>query len=305
MKRFTSLALSLLLIFSLLSGCGRAAAAPETVPAALPSVPESSAEVQAAFTYDLVPAYDGAPFAVIHNNVPYLDPAEFPQKAFERYAPLDRLGRCGDAVAAVGLETMPTEERGSIGMVKPTGWHTVKYDFVDGKYLYNRCHLIGWQLTGENANESNLITGTRYLNIEGMLPFENMIADFVKETEYHVLYRVTPVFVDDELLARGVLMEAMSLEDQGEGIQFCVFAYNVQPGAVLNYQDGSSTEDRKALPAQEETAADYILNTNSKKFHRPSCGSAQDISPKNRQEYTGSRQDLIDQGYSPCKRCNP
>ena len=138
---------------------------------------------------------------------------------------------------------MPTEERGSIGSVKPSGWQTVKYDFVDGKYLYNRCHLLGYQLTGENANEQNLITGTRYLNVDGMLPFENMVADYVKETDNHVMYRVTPVFDGAELVARGVLMEAYSVEDGGDGVEFCVYCYNVQPGVKIDYATGDSEEE--------------------------------------------------------------
>lgn len=220
---------------------------------------------------------------------------------------------------------MPTEDRGSIGQVKPTGWHTVKYDCVDGKYLYNRCHLLGYQLTGENANEENLITGTRYLNIEGMLPFENMVADYVQETGNHVLYRVTPIFEGSNLLASGVLMEGYSVEDSGEDILFCVYAYNVQPGVTIDYATGDSyltaggsavseepsTPVTPQKPEESETSgagtvqADYVLNTNTKKFHLPSCSSADDIKESNRQEYNGSREDLIAQGYDPCKRCNP
>ena len=168
---------------------------------------------------------------------------EITSVSYEYYSELDALGRCGVCIASVGQDIMPTEKRGSIGQVKPTGWHTVKYDFVDGKYLYNRCHLIGFQLTGENANKRNLITGTRYLNVEGMLPFENMVADYVKETENHVMYRVTPIFVGDELLARGVHIEAESVEDGGDGIMFNVFCYNVQPGVVLDYATGEGTAD--------------------------------------------------------------
>ena len=168
---------------------------------------------------------------------------EITSVSYEYYSELDALGRCGVCIASVGQDIMPTEKRGSIGQVKPTGWHTVKYDFVDGKYLYNRCHLIGFQLTGENANKRNLITGTRYLNVEGMLPFENMVADYVKETGNHVMYRVTPIFVGDELLARGVHIEAESVEDGGDGIMFNVFCYNVQPGVVLDYATGEGTAD--------------------------------------------------------------
>ena len=159
---------------------------------------------------------------------------------FEHYSDLDSLGRCGVAYSCVGTELMPTEKRGSIGNVKPSGWHSVKYDFIDGKYLYNRCHLIGYQLTAENANRKNLITGTRYLNVEGMLPFENMVADYIKETKNHVLYRVTPIFDGNDLVCRGVKMEAKSIEDNGDGICFNVFVYNIQPGVHIDYASGDS-----------------------------------------------------------------
>ena len=219
---------------------------------------------------------------------------------------------------------MPTEDRGSIGQVKPTGWHTVKYDNVDGKYLYNRCHLIGYQLTAENANEENLITGTRYLNIEGMLPFENMVADYVKETGNHVMYRVTPVFEGENLVASGVLMEGKSVEDNGEGVLFCAYAYNVQPGIFIDYATGDSTAagteqsvaaeqpqteavEQMENAVQEETPKEetYILNTSTKKFHRPGCSSVGQMKESNKEEFTGSRDDMIARGYDPCKRCNP
>ena len=188
-----------------------------------------------------IEGYSGTPYAAIGDNVPDFLPEDMTQQSFERYSKLDGLGRCGTAYANVGEDIMPKEERGNIGQVKPSGWQTVKYDIVDGKYLYNRCHLIGYQLTGENANVENLITGTRYLNVEGMLPFENMVADYVKETHAHVLYQVTPVFEENELVARGVRMEGWSVEDQGEGICFDVFAYNVQPGIEIDYATGEST----------------------------------------------------------------
>ena len=193
-----------------------------------------------------LPAYSGAPYAEVNGNTPDFTDAEktAARKSYETYAELDRLGRCGVCAASVGKDLMPTEERGSIGSVKHTGWpekvEDAKYDIVDGKYLYNRCHLIGFQLTGENANKQNLITGTRYLNVDGMLPFENMVADYVKETGNHVLYRVTPVFNGSDLVALGVLMEGYSVEDAGEGILFCVFCYNVQPGIVIDYATGKS-----------------------------------------------------------------
>lgn len=189
----------------------------------------------------MVPEFTDQPYVVINNNEPFFtDEEKETLDPFEFYSELDELGRCGMALANVCKELMPTGDRESIGQVKPTGWQTAKYDHVDGKYLYNRCHLIGFQLTGENANEKNLITGTRYMNVDGMLPFENMIDDYVDETENHVLYRVTPIYQGDELVARGVLMEAYSVEDQGEGICFNVYAYNNQPGVVIDYATGDS-----------------------------------------------------------------
>lgn len=202
-----------------------------------------SDDIGAEFDFSALPPYSGEPYISVCGGDPDFSEDEITSVSFEYYSELDALGRCGVCIASVGQDIMPTEKRGSIGQVKPTGWHTVKYDFVDGKYLYNRCHLIGFQLTGENANKRNLITGTRYLNVEGMLPFENMVADYVKETENHVMYRVTPIFVGDELLARGVHIEAESVEDGGDGIMFNVFCYNVQPGVVLDYATGEGTAD--------------------------------------------------------------
>ena len=235
MKKLTRICLPLLLIVVLLcSSCGLLPFFKKTEE---PKTPLSLAEL---------PGYSGAAYAEVNGNVPYFTDAEktAARQSYETYAALDSLGRCGVCVASVGKDLMPTEPRGSIGSVKPTGWpqkvEDAKYDFVDGKYLYNRCHLIGFQLTGENANKQNLITGTRYLNVDGMLPFENMVADYVKETQNHVLYRVTPVFNGSDLVALGVLMEAYSVEDGGEGICFCVFCYNVQPGVVIDYATGNS-----------------------------------------------------------------
>ena len=189
---------------------------------------------------DSIPEFSGTAYVEINGNVPFFTDGDMTTKSYETYAPLDNLGRCGETVACIGRDMMPTEDRGNIGQVKPSGWQTVKYDFVDGKYLYNRCHLIGFQLTGENANKENLITGTRYMNVEGMLPFENMVADYIKDTDNHVLYRVTPIFQGSELVARGVLMEAKSVEDNGEGILFCVYVYNNQPGVEIDYLTGHS-----------------------------------------------------------------
>lgn len=293
-----------------------------------------------AFNAADVPAYSGEPYTAVNNNEPYFTSDDLTTEAFENYSELDTMGRCGVAYANVCLETMPTEKRGSISEVKPTGWHSVKYDNVDGKSLYNRCHLIGYQLTAENANQQNLITGTRYLNVDGMLPFENMVADYVKETDNHVLYRVTPIFTGDNLVAVGVLMEGYSVEDEGDGICFCVYAYNVQPGITIDYATGDSwlssekgnsnsssggnsavsqsaadksgtqqaavqTESVKETSAPVSTGTEYILNTNTKKFHYPSCSSVKQMKASNKKEYTGSRDNLIAQGYDPCKKCNP
>lgn len=202
-------------------------------------------ERQVSYTLDSIPEYSGQPYVTLNGNKPDFHPGDMTDEPFEYYSDLDLWGRCGVAYANICEEIMPTEPRGEIGQVKPTGWHTVKYDCVDGKYLYNRCHLIGYQLAGENANEKNLITGTRYMNVEGMLPFENMVDDYVDETGNHVLYRVTPVFNGMELVARGVQMEALSVEDDGEGICFNVYVYNVQPGVTIDYATGESWENRK------------------------------------------------------------
>ena len=294
---------------------------------------ESSApaEITTASSFSLsdVPAYSGKAYTSVNGNVPYFTAAELTTTSFETYSDLDTLGRCGVTYACIGQDLMPTKERGSIGMVKPTGWHTVRYDdLVDGKYLYNRCHLIGYQLTGENANTQNLITGTRYLNIEGMLPFENMVADYIQETNNHVLYRVTPIFEGNNLLANGVLMEGYSVEDKGAGVSYCVFAYNVQPGIEIDYAtgesklaDGAQQEEQKTatvtptpspepekqepVTGSEASQADYILNTNTKKFHYPTCSSVKDMKEKNKQEFFGTRDEAISNGYSPCGRCKP
>lgn len=287
------------------------------------------------FSLREIPAYSGTPYTEVNDNKPYFTEADLTTQSFEIYSELDSLGRCGVAYANVGQDLMPTEPRGEIGAVKPTGWHLVKYDNVDGKYLYNRCHLIAYMLAAENANPQNLITGTRYLNVQGMLPFETKVCDYVKNTGNHVLYRVTPIFDGDNLLADGVLMEAYSVEDAGEGISFCVFAYNVQPGIGIDYATGdnwaesSGTYQSTAAPVTVETPAPqpetditvqtspeslvpqesrqttYVLNTNTMKFHYPTCSSVDDMKEKNKQIYTGSREEIINMGYVPCKRCNP
>jgi len=276
------------------------------------------------YLLDDIPEFDNkTAYVIINENKPFFTEEEITDVSFEEYSDHDKLGRCGVAIASVGEDIMPKEERGSIGSVKPSGWHSVKYDIVDGKYLYNRCHLIGYQLTGENANRENLITGTRFLNIEGMLTFENMIADYVKETGNHVMYRVTPIYEGENLLASGVLLEALSVEDSGAGIEFCVYSYNAQPGIVIDYKTGLSAlsgeplpePDEEApdtgegeddsLPSDGETMADYVLNTNRMTFHKPDCGSVSTISEKNRQSFHGTREELIEDGYKACGNCKP
>lgn len=275
------------------------------------------------------------PYELRNGNVPYFTEDEITASAYEYYSALDSLGRCGVVHASIGIETMPPkgDKRGEIGHVYPTGWEQERYDtdLVEGGYIYNRSHLIGWQLTDEDDNERNLITGTRYFNVEGMLPFENQVADYVKETGNHVMYRVTPDFKDDNLVASGVLMEAWSVEDDGDGICFCVYVYNYQPGITINYKTGENMIGETVMPPVSDTEGDtgtspdtpstpsdpsvpdtpteggatYVLNTNTMKFHDPDCSSASKISESNKQTYTGSREDLINEGYTPCSICDP
>lgn len=356
MKTQKKIVLFLLVASVLLAACGQAptktsfsgAAADVTaVTAARLSMEKNTTELVGAgagktFSLSEVPSYADEPYVAVNGNIPYFSDSELTEESFETYSSLDRLGRCGVAYASVGQDLMPTQSRESISQVKPSGWQTASYDGVDGGYLYNRCHLIGYQLTGENANEKNLITGTRYLNVEGMLPFENMTADYIHETGNHVLYRVTPVFEGNNLVAFGVLMEGKSVEDDGDGVLFCVFVYNIQPGIAIDYATGESSlsdevagaasagatsaettsksvkstdkgeEFEKTETRMEEAAATtggsgttYILNTNSKKFHYPSCSSVSQMNESNKKTVTGSREAIISQGYDPCKRCKP
>ncbi len=256
------------------------------------------------FTLDTLPPYAGQPWITVGDGVPDFEEDDLAGGAFESYSELDELGRCGAAFACVGTETMPTEGRGEIWMVRPSGWQSVKYDFVDGESLYNRCHLIGFQLTGENDNEENLITGTRYMNVSGMLPYEDRVAAYVRKTKGHVLYRVTPMYREEDLVCTGVRMEGLSVEDGGEGVCFDVFCYNCQPGVEIEYADGSSRIDEDD-PVFAGEVRDFVLNTNKRKIHLPDCSGAASISEKNRKEYTGTKEMLIVQGYSPCGQCHP
>ncbi len=300
---FLSIVIAILIV--VLSGC---IAKMPNVKDTVHNVPNTQSQLSAdAITLDNIPEYSGDPYISIYDNQPLFSKDDYTTIAFEEYAELDYLGRCGVTYACVGRETMPTEDRGNIGQVKPTGWVTSKYDFVDGRYLYNRCHLIGFQLTGENANTSNLITGTRYMNTQGMLPFENMIADYVKETENHVLYRVTPIFEGDNLVASGVQMEAWSVEDDGEGICFNVYCYNVQPGVVIDYATGKNHLDEEASSKNEISVnknTEYVLNTSSKKIHSPECSGAKNMSEKNKMIVKGDRlQSFVNSGYEMCGSC--
>ncbi len=269
-----------------------------------------------------IPAYTGSASVVINGNMPTFTSSEITTQSYELYGALDSLGRCTTATACIGQDIMPTEPRGSIGTIKPTGWNQNKYPGLvdsDPPYLYNRCHLIGYQLTGENANELNLVTGTRYMNVDGMLPYENMVANYIQSTGNHVMYRVTPVFEDSNLLCTGVQIEAYSVEDSGQGICFNVFCYNVQPGVNINYADGSNSAIDGYISAPEVTAEEdltrstpeqsqqynYVVNTNTKKFHYPTCSSVSDMKDLNKMYYEGTREELVNLGYDPCKRCNP
>ena len=303
MRKLTqTLALLVLTLSLLLGGCAQ----PAPGPSGSQSGSTSTASETAA-SLDDIPAFSGEPYVVIDDNQPSFTASELTTSSFESYAPLDSLGRCGVAYACISTDLMPAdgEKRGSISDVKPSGWVTAKYDFVDGKYLYNRCHLIGWQLTAENANRSNLITGTRYMNVDGMLPFENMVADYIKETGSHVMYRVTPVFSGDDLVAQGVQMEAYSVEDDGDGICFNVFCYNVQPGVTIDYADGTNHLSDRDAQTDSSTAASahYVLNTSSKKYHGPSCSAVGKMAEKNRRDFTGTQAELEKEGYTPHTSC--
>lgn len=286
-------------------------------------VPDPAVQAESADTIAEVPEYDGVPYVEINDNEPEFTEAELTTEPYEEYSELDPLGRCGTAEACIGEDLMPDGEREDISEVEPTGWENREYDIVDGGYVYNRCHLIGFQLSGENANEENLITGTRYMNTEGMLPFENMVAEYVQETDNHVMYRVTPVFEGDDLVASGVQMEAESVEDDGAGICFNIYVYNVQPEIIIDYSTGANWADTDSgnektadISAADDSDAEngedqepkeqtYILNKNTKKFHKPECSSVDDIKAENKSGFTGTREELIEDGFDPCGKCRP
>lgn len=274
-----------------------------------------------------MPQYSGKPSEEVNGSIPYFTEGDIARGPFEKFSELDSLGRCGTAFACLGPETLAEGNRGSIGMIKPSGWQTSKYDWIDGEYLFNRCHLIAYSLSGQTDNELNLITGTRSMNVLGMLPYESMVRAYIESTGNHVLYRVTPVFEGDNLVASGVLMEAQSVEDAGAGIQFCVWCYNVEPGVTIDYATGDNRAEESLVnsPEAEEASGEslstktpslganqdehevrlYVLNTNTKRFHLPECPSVSDIKDKNKEEYEGSRGEIIDMGYKPCGACNP
>lgn len=261
-----------------------------------------------------VEPYTGEPYTVINSNVPFFttDEQKNATSDFLSFSELDELQRPQTAYACLSCSSMPSEneERGEIGQIKPAGWHTVKYpEIISDLYLYNRCHLIGWQLCGENANEKNLITGTRYLNVSGMLPFENQIADYLrKDSSNRVLYRVTPIYTDDNLIADGLLLEAKSIHEQDKipDIEFCVYCYNVQPGIVIDYMTGDShAETDMNEQSETESETTYILNTNTNKIHLPDCSAVKDINPNNKVTSNKTLDDLLNQGYTPCGICHP
>lgn len=307
-KKFLNILLILIVSLSVLSGCS---AGENNFFNDLDITAQSASDY---VNYDLsnIPDYDGKAYVELNGNVPEFSESEKTySESFEEYGKLDSLGRCTYAVSCIGKDLMPTEKRGSIGSVKPSGWHISKYDFVDGKYLYNRCHLIGYQLTAENANERNLITGTRYLNVEGMLPFENDVADYIEITNNHVYYKVMPIFQGNNLVANGVQMQAYSVEDDGQGVSFNVYCYNVQPGVAIDYATGDNQAVASSSASVTSTSSDeadkktYIVNTKTKKFHNPDCDGVKKMSSSNKKKYKGTRDSLISNGYSPCQKCNP
>ncbi len=272
-------------------------------------------EKASAVDLDKIPEYTDKDYISINDGTPFFTAAQLTVKGYEKYGELDSLGRCTAAIASLGKETMPTGDRGSISSVKPTGWIQAQYSCIKTRDLYNRSHLIAWSLAGEDANKQNLVTGTAHLNQGVMTQFEDMVLDYIRETGNHVAYRVTPLFKGNDLVCRGVQMEAYSIEDKGEGICFNVYCYNVQPGVIIDYSTGassaeggdtseeSSEETSKDTSSEEPITADYVLNKKSKKIHLPDCKSVADMSEKNKEFYTGPIEDLLAQGYVGCGNC--
>ena len=247
--------------------------------------------------------YNSELFININDGIPFFTKEEIITEAYESYSGFDELGRVQKAMACIGPELMPYDERESISHVKISGMEQKKYDIVDGNYLYNRSHLIGFQLTGENDNIYNLMTGTRYFNVNGMLPFENIVANYVTDTFNHVMYRVTPYFENNDLVAKGVLMEGYSVEDNGQGVSFNVFVYNVQPGVNINYTTGDSSLVQSITNKGQEELL-YIINKNSRKYHLPNCKNVSSIKEKNSVDIVTTEQELNNMGYTPCQECN-
>lgn len=266
-----------------------------------PDIKQEDYAQQPVLTLEEIPEFSGEPYVELNENEPEFSDNEITEDSFEIYSELDSLGRCGPAYANVGTDLMPTKKRGNLQKIKPTGWHTVTYDFIEGNYLYNRCHLIGYQLSGENANEQNLITGTRYMNVDGMLPFENMVADYVEETENHVLYRVTPFFEGDNLVAEGVQMEALSVEDEGEGVSYNVYVYNAQPGVSIDYETGESASDPET--ALSDTGQLPIRgNSRSMIYHCPRQAAYEEMEDSKYLVTFQTEQEAVDAGYRKAKR---
>lgn len=320
--RFVILSLTLFIMSTVLLGCKHNIHKPIVLPddfeVSEKSTPDVNAEINliieqhdnysnVKFDIKDISEYSGDASIEVNNNNPYFTIEDYSKgmKSFIELSDLDSLGRCGTAFASLSTDTLATEERGQIGSIKPSGWHTVKYAGIDGNYLYNRCHLLMYALTGLNAEPKNLITGTRYLNIEGNLPYEEATVKYIESTGNHVLYRVTPIFEGDNLVCSGELMEAYSIEDNG-AFHFCVYCYNVQPGITIDYHTGNSSgpEYTGNAEATNDSDTEYILNTNSKKIHNINCENAAKISDKNKQTYKGNIQNLLNSGYTRCGLCN-
>ncbi len=298
---------AMLCVFIIFSAC-----------APIEELPFDTIDTQVTLDGKEIPQYSGEPSVKLNNNKPkFTDKQKKKTKSFEKYSRLDRLGRCGTAYANISTDLMPKEKRGDISSVHPTGWRQKEYAFISDGHIYNRCHLIGYQLTGENANERNLITGTRYMNVDGMLPYENKVAEYIHTTKNHVLYRVTPVFEGENLLASGVEMEAWSVEDNGRGVCFNVYCYNVQPGVIITYANGqnkadmtfrgkitgkSSTKGNKSKTSKSKLTT-FIINKNSGVFHLKSCKGVKNMNPNNKRVYKGKKSELIKKGYTPCGYC--